>query len=366
MKVLFLTNLPSPYRVDFFNELGKLVELYVLYERKSSIARNEKWFSNNAKNFKEIYLKGISIGEESSICFEVIKYLQDSSFTHIVISGYGTATSKIAILWLTLNRISFIMNVDGGIIKETRGIKYLIKRFFISKADLYLSAGNNTTNYLVHYGACRDRCLIYPFTSLFQKDILGEPLTKLEKDIYREKLGMYEKHIVISVGSFIKRKGFDVLLNSIPKLKDDVGIYLIGGKMIDEYNKIIEEKQISNVYFIDFMDKRELIEYYYAADLFVLPTREDIWGLVINEAMAKGLPIITTTKCVAGVELITDYETGLLVPPDDPRELARAINMILDDAVLQANMSKNVLERIKSYTLENMAKVCYELLTRKD
>ena len=53
-----------------------------------------------------------------------------------------------------------------------------------------------------------------------------------------------------------------------------------------------------------------------ASDLFVLPTREDIWGLVINEAMSFGLPIITTRKCIAGTELITDGENGYLLEAD--------------------------------------------------
>ena len=57
MKVLFLTNIPSPYRVDFFNELGKLCELTVLFEREK--ATDREWDSNNNINYEAIYLKGI-------------------------------------------------------------------------------------------------------------------------------------------------------------------------------------------------------------------------------------------------------------------------------------------------------------------
>lgn len=54
-----------------------------------------------------------------------------------------------------------------------------------------------------------------------------------------------------------------------------------------------------------------------AADIFVHPTREDIWGLVVNEAMAKGLPVITTDRCVAGLELIKNESVGRIVPVEN-------------------------------------------------
>lgn len=63
-------------------------------------------------------------------------------------------------------------------------------------------------------------------------------------------------------------------------------------------------KVTDNIVFVEFKTKEDLIDYYRAADLFVLPTREDIWGLVVNEAMAAGTPVITTTNCGAGMEIL--------------------------------------------------------------
>ena len=77
MKVLFLTNIPSPYRVDFFNELGKKCELTVLYELERASNRDTKWSSNSSNNFTEIFLKGKKIGSDSAICFSVLKYLKN-------------------------------------------------------------------------------------------------------------------------------------------------------------------------------------------------------------------------------------------------------------------------------------------------
>ena len=78
--------------------------------------------------------------------------------------------------------------------------------------------------------------------------------------------------------------------------------------------------------------------------------------------MACGLPIITTNKCVAGMELIKDNENGFLVPIENTQLLAEKINVILNDIDLQKQMSINNLHKIKRYTIENMAEKHYQTL----
>ena len=79
------------------------------------------------------------------------------------------------------------------------------------------------------------------------------------------------------------------------------------------------------------MKKPELATYYQAADLFVFPTREDIWGLVINEALSFGLPVITTRKCVAGVEMIKEGVNGSIVSEDNVEQLECKIKLYIDN-----------------------------------
>ncbi|MDO5425085.1 MAG: glycosyltransferase, partial [Eubacteriales bacterium] len=119
-------------------------------------------------------------------------------------------------------------------------------------------------------------------------------IRELIRQYSKEKIGIHEKKIVLAVGQYIYRKGFDILLKASEMLDSDIGIYIIGGEPTKEYLQIIENYGLHNVHFAGFMNKKELSDYYKAADLFVLPTREDVWGLVINEALAYGLPIITT------------------------------------------------------------------------
>ena len=91
----------------------------------------------------------------------------------------------------------------------------------------------------------------------------------------------------------------------------------------------------------------------------MLPTREDIWGLVINEAMAYGLPVITTDRCVAGLELVEEGRNGYIVPVEDEQVLADKMRAAL--ASDMEAMGKASLEKIRPYTLENMARVHAEI-----
>ena len=99
--------------------------------------------------------------------------------------------------------------------------------------------------------------------------------------------------MILAVGQFIHRKGFDVLLQAARTMDKNIGIYIVGGKPTEEYLQIQKENNLTQIHFEGFKTKEELAMYFKAADIFVHPTREDIWGLVINESMAYGLPVVT-------------------------------------------------------------------------
>lgn len=357
MKVLFLTNIPSPYRVDFFNELGKQCELSVTFEGKKATDRNDLWMPNDVRcNFRAIFLNGIRTKEDQFFCPSIINVLQER-YDHIIVGGYSTPTSMLAIEYMRFKHIKFWIEADGGLIGKDSSIKYAIKRHFISSANGWLSSGNATKDYLVHYGARPVSVQWYPFTSVRKDEILTEPMDFQQKKLMREKLGMQvNQKIILSVGQFIFRKGFDVLLKAIPQCSKEYIFYIVGEEPTEEYLQLKKHLGLENVFFAGFKKKEKLRQYYQAADLFVLPTREDIWGLVVNEAMANGLPVITTDKCIAGIELVKNGENGYIVPVDNVEMLSVKINEILSNSILCENMAWSSLKIIKNYTIEAMAR----------
>ena len=251
------------------------------------------------------------------------------------------------------------MEVDGGLVRQDGKLKHFVKKSLVCMANRWLSTGVHTTGYLVHYGAREEKITHYPFSSLYERDILEVPVSRQEKEVLRRELDIPEKQMILAIGQMIHRKGFDVLLKAAKDLDPETGIYFVGGEAKEEYWKLREELGLKNVHFLGFQKKERLAQYYKAADVFVLPTREDIWGLVINEALAYGLPTITTDRCVAGLELIEDGINGYVVPVEDADALAEKIQAVLASDLEQ--MGKAALEKVRPYTLENMARTHAEI-----
>lgn len=352
MKILYLTNIPSPYRVAFFSELGKHCDLTVLYERKNASDRDKKWYSESENTFKSIFLKGINIGTDNSLCTGIISYLNRNRYDHIIVGVYSTCTAIIAIFYMKYKNIPFWISTDGGFIKKDSTLAYRLKRGLISSASGWFSTGITATAYLKYYGADPTKCREYPFTSVCENELLNMPLTRKDKQLFRKKLLLTEEKIIISVGQFIYRKGYDILLEAAYRLPADYGVYIIGGTPTEEYIRIKNSLKINNVHFVGFKTKKELADYYKAADIFVLPTREDIWGLVINEAMAYALPVVTTDRCIAGLEMIDEGKNGYIIPADDAEALAEAAKTAVEK---QEKLSRHSLAVARKYTIEKMA-----------
>jgi glycosyltransferase involved in cell wall biosynthesis len=327
--------------------------LTVAFELQAAKDRDKLWYLNTSRQYHEIFLNGFRIGDDMGLCFNVFQLFQ-KKYDVIVVSGYATPTGMMAVKWLQVRKRPFMISCDGGFIKEDSLLKYRFKRSLISSATAWLSTGKETNRYLCHYGAAADRIYEYPFTSIWDRDLTGK-LPPGEKERTKQKLQISEEKVVLSVGRFIPGKGFEVLIRAASTLDRSIGFFIVGGEPTDEFLKLKNEYNLSNLHFVGFKKKEELAEYYLAADLFVLPTKSDVWGLVLNEAMAKGLPIITTYKCIGGLEMIKDGYNGYLTPIDDPEYLADKIGLAFSNQCDLNNMGENSLKVISNYTIEKMA-----------
>ena len=354
-KVLFLTNYAAPYRIAFFDQLADSVDVTVLFSERieDKKHRSAQWFISGEGKCTIVQLerKAFSV-HGRDLCLDVIRWLK-MPWDQIVICGYSSPTVMLAIAYLKLQRIPFCMEVDGGLIRKECGVKYWFKKSLVSSASCWLSSGKATSRYLTHYGAKPEKITQYPFSSLRQEEVLESAPPPLEKAALREKLGMSEEKIALYVGRNDPKKGVEDLLHGAKLLPGNIGVYLVGAEATLEQQESCRDNGLSNVHFMGFRKKDALIEYYKAADVLVLPTWSDVWGLVVNEAMACGLPVITTDKCVAGLELVENGVTGQLIPTQNPELLAQAICRILDGDY--QGMGANALERIRGYTIEKMA-----------
>ena len=398
MRVFYHTNIPSPYRMDFLNELGKQCQLTEFFEGTSARDRDAAWFTGKAEHFTCVFMKGRQTGDEQYFCPEILRHLR-RGWDRIILSGYSSPTVMLAIEYLRLRHISFYIELDGGMVQQESRLKYLVKRHFAGAASGWFSSGRATTEFITHYGADPARCYQYPFSSLLERDLVEavqlapedlaclaapppglradslEDIRRWSREDYiarrallrrcaRKRLGLGEGPMLLSVGQIIPRKGHDILLRALSALETDCTLCIVGGEATPQLEALLSQLSLTNVRFIPFVDKKTLSLYYRAADLFVLATRFDIWGLVINEAMAQGLGVITTRRCVAGVELVEEGENGFLVEAEDAAGLARQLNRLLPYPQLQARFGERGYRRMMDCTIEQMARRHYEILSR--
>lgn len=357
MKVVYLTNLPSPYRVDFFNEICRGgVDLTVIFERQNASDRDGKWKSTETVLYKEIYLKSIKVKGERSISLEAIRYIRSLKYDLFVIHGYSTVTAIFAIAYMRLHKIPYVISADGGLISTESKIKTALKQHLISGAKAWLSTGPTTSEYFSHYGATKNKIFEYPFSSVKQSEV-EEPASAEERTLFRKELCITEKKVVLFVGQYIPRKGIDILLDIARRLEElDAGLYLVGGEPDNELKTIVNDYNLKGVHFVPFKTKKELKPYYRAADVFSLPTREDIWGLVINEAMSKGVPVVSTNRCVAALTMVDQGKSGYIVDVDDSDQLFEKIADLLNDSEKRSEFAQKAYETAQKYTIEEMAK----------
>lgn len=363
MKVLITTNVPSPYRVDFFNELGKYCDLTVAFQKHTSSERDKSWKNYKFDNFNAVFLKGVSIRVDQAFCFGYKKLLKNN-YDVICSMDCGTPSGAIFANYMAKKGIPFYIETDGCFYIEPetfkQKLKFKIKKKFYGKAAGCFSSCLNSRKTFLSLGVEEDKIINYPFTSLFEKDLLPSPVTDGEKEEYKKELGIKESKAVVTVGRFSYLngygKGFDVVMRTAAKLKD-VGFYIIGDEPTEEFLQMQKSLNAVNVHFVSFQNKSGLKKYYRAADVSVLMTVKDVWGLVVNEAMANALPVITTDMCVAGLELIKDGVNGYIVPVGNDITVAEKLNEVLLDDKKRLEFSANSLKAIRPYTIENMAKV---------
>ena len=359
MKVLYVTTAAAPYKVEMFECLGEMCDLDVVFEKKTEAYREDGWLRNKFSNFNAYYLRGINFGN-TIISLDIISLVQKNRYDCIIIGVYSTPSQILAQIYFWINNIPYLLSSDGGFVNEEPFIKHCIKKIIVSRASYWLSPSKNSSEYLKYYGAQNDRIFLYPFSSIKDEDVLKKEDGESERQFFREKNNIIEKNVVLYVGQIIHRKGIDIILKTAKKL-ENVGFYIAGGIATDEYANMVEELGLKNVHFVGFKDKGELAEYYRSSNVFVLPTREDIWGLVVNEAMAYGVPVITTRTCNAGVEMIKNDKVGTLLNDNNEDELTAAI---LKWITKNNWTSHDVLEIAKQYTIEKSALRHYEIIDK--
>lgn len=196
------------------------------------------------------------------------------------------------------------------------------------------------------------------------------PVTEAEKRALRTRLGVPDKEILITyTGRLVTYKGLPVLVRVAERLRErhpEVGFVLIGSGGLDMHNceatlkeYVADHRLGASVHFAG--EVSNVHEFLQASDIFVLPTEDDAFPLALVEAMACGLPVVTTP--VGGIpEIVTGGENGLLVPPGDVQRLHDSLCDLIEDPARAAALGESGVRTVRErYSREIVADRYVEL-----
>ena len=354
-KILIVFNHPAPYKVRLFNELSKNFDLHVIFERGSASDRNKGFYFEEKYNFKVHKIHGLNIGAEGKLSCGVKRHLQKYEYDLVIMNGYSHFPEMNAISYLKKWKIPYVLYINGGTIKKDSGLKYKIKNHFIKLANAYFSPDEESNKYLEYYGANPKRILNYPYSTIYENEIVSHKPNKAE---FRKELGIKFDKVFVSAGQLIKRKNYLSLVEEWQKFPGNYGLFLIGdGKQRKEIEALIKDKDLKNVVLTGFLSRNEMFKYFRASDAFLFPSKEDIYGHVINEAMSQGLPVISTDKVNSSNKLIKNGANGYLLEKLEGETFEKAV-----EDVLKLNTFDACISTAKENTIEKMAEAHVKMI----
>lgn len=356
MKICWLTTVAAPYTIRLFELIAKKADLCVLMHDAQEEYRNDDWKLIGSENFK-VY----KVGKDYRSLVRCLADEYDIFVDGMYLSFYGYYGNKV---FKQKGKIS-VMTADGGVARNRGFLINGIMSFLMTRHEFFLSSSKITDRYYKYYKVNEEKILYYRFTSLFEKDIIENKKLREKKEEIRESLGIKDRFILLSVGRPIRVKGFDILLNAYMKtdLTDKIDLYIIGGQPQDDIRKIVDDNGLKNVRFFDVMSSEKLRAYYAAADISIICSRGDVWGLVVNEAMSFGHPMISSDMCMAGLHFAQFGNNPIICRLNAVDEYAQSIRMLYSDKGLREKMAEQAFSVIEGYTLENSAEDIIQALS---
>ena len=257
----------------------------------------------------------------------------------LLLHGYDAPALWLALRWARRNRRPILYRSDSNGLdeRERKGVwKTVVKRgvvrWFLRRMDAFLTIGTANEDYLTLYGAPQAAF----FRTGYQADTeLHGRGAREERDRggpLRAELGIRDARLVLFVGRFVPAKGILDLVAAFKRVRQDfpdVGLLLIGTgpqqKEIETHCAEVRE----HVYFCGFLQPPELARAYGIGTLLALPSTYEPWGVVVNEAMAAGLPVIASHRVGAVPDLVIPGVTGATFRAGNVEALTDALHVML-------------------------------------
>jgi glycosyltransferase involved in cell wall biosynthesis len=285
--------------------------------------------------------------------------------TSVVHAHYVFPSGWLAKWYKKLFGTRFIVTAHGGdidkMVKKNTRI-FTITESILNDADHVIAVGQELFETLAKdFGVPREKL------TLINMGVNLEVFKVIEKAKARELCGIEKKDIIplLFVGNIIEQKGINELVEAIATLKteyNDIELYMIGSNKDQAYNEklvaLISGKGLSeSIHFLGTMNQVEVALWMAAAEVLVLPSHIEGFGLVALEAMACGTPVVGTN--VGGLKYLLNHGNGVLVEAKNPESLKKGIHTVL--ASEKDDLIRKGLEKAKENDQNRMTELVIEL-----
>lgn len=337
MRIAVIYNMVIPYQVPVFERLAQQpgVELLVVYE--TGIEPNRKWQRPLDLPYHHVVLESwsldlawLAVGSGTRLRSDIYVHVPKHALRALVEFAPDAVVASGGTIWASPANLAalaargrhgwaFVPRWETHSRSRPTVPRRLadpwVRRFF-RLADAWLAVGSRSEADLVRMGADRSRMFRWPLVSMSTEQVVREhpPLAHGGEPRY------------LFVGQLIERKGIEELLAAFGRV--GAGELWIAGD--GPLRPLVDEAAARNrrIRVHGHLDWEEIADLYRTADVVVFPSRYETWGMVVNEALVHGLPIVTTSEVGAAADLVEPDVTGLVVSPGDADTLAAAMREV--------------------------------------
>jgi glycosyltransferase involved in cell wall biosynthesis len=365
-RLTIVTEIIAPYRIPVFNALAQQreIDLHVIFlaetdrtQRQWRVYQDEIRFSYQVlpswrRRFGRFHVL-LNWGMQSA--------LRRAAPQVVICGGYNYLASWIALRWARRRAVPILLWVESTAKDRRRGHVWAerLKTRFIRGCNAFIVPGKSSREYLRHYAVDDSRICIAP-NAVDNEFFAHHAGQSRQGAANRRGATQIPSRFFLFVGRLVPEKGIFDLVEAYGKLtaelRKDWGLVFVGnGGWAADLKRRASSMDSGHVLVAGFAQREELANYYGLADVFVFPTHSDPWGLVVNEAMACGLPVITTDAAGCTSDLVRHGWNGLVVRAGDTAQLASAMTQLASCSSLRSEMAVRGRERIADYSPEACA-----------
>ncbi len=374
MKISCIEPVLAPYSIPRFTALQALKRKDIIQVMAlGATERMREWQvhkSNLGFEYAEAFPgETVENIEPDALAARVTSWLDDENPQAVVITGYYYPAMRAAARWARRRgRASIFMGDSQWGDRRRIALREWAKGWWVRRHyDAAFAAGERTVEYLMRMGFPRERIWTGYDVVDNQAFATGAALARGEAGPLRKRLGLPERYFLF-VGRFAPEKNLVRLVEAYAKYRKTAGrsawgIVLVGSGP-QETELRARTQELPDVVFAGFQQKDTLPPYFGLASCLVLPSTSEPWGLVVNEAMAAGLPVLVSQRCGCVPELVQHGVNGYVFDPFDTEEMVRFLGAMSSDTADAEKMGEASRQIVALYTPETWAQTLADCVER--